>query len=449
MDISVIGLGKLGSPLAAVLAAAGHRVVGVDTVPHMVDAINKGVAPVVEPGLQERIDASRGRLSATLDIAEAVRRSSISYVIVPTPSEPDGEFSLRYIIPAVEAIGSAVAAKGAAHTVVITSTVMPGHTDGPIRKALESSSRIRVGADIGLAYSPEFIALGSVVHDMCHPDMILIGESDRRVGDLVEEIALSYTSRGASPHVARLSIVDSEVAKLAVNTFVTTKISYANMLADLCERLPGANADAVALAIGFDSRIGGKYLQPATAYGGPCFPRDNVALTSLARRLGARADLAEATHNINRYQVDRLADRVDALIAPGEGKVAVLGVTYKAGTPVIEEAVGPALVARLFQKGHKVVAYDPLGSLPTDYQTQIADVMADSLRSAVSSARVIVITTPWPEFSDLGGAGVGAEGETVDVLDCWRVTDRNLGGSVNVHYPGTSLHGLESSTGER
>ncbi len=287
MRVSVIGLGKLGSPLAAVLASKGHEVIGVDLNPEFVRLLNEGRAPVQEPRLQELIDASQGRLRATVDVEEATLQSEISFVIVPTPSDAKGAFTNKYVIEAVTAIGKALRKMDSYHVVNITSTVMPGSMGGEIRRALESASGRIVGKDLGLCYNPEFIALGSVIRDMLLPDAILIGESDTRAGDLLESIY--RTSCENNPPVQRMNFVNAELTKISVNTFVTTKISYANMLADICDRLPGADVDVVTNAVGMDSRIGRKYLKGALGYGGPCFPRDNVAFghsRPLRRRAG-------------------------------------------------------------------------------------------------------------------------------------------------------------------
>ena len=164
--------------------------------------------------------------------------------------------------------------------------------------ALERHAGRQVGPSLGLCYNPEFIALGSVVRDMLRPDMILIGESDTTAGDILERLYDAACEN--RPAVQRMNFVNAELTKLAINTFVTTKISYANMLADICERLAGADVDVVTRAVGSDSRIGARYLKGAIGYGGPCFPRDNVAFSALARSLGAQAQLAETTDAINR-----------------------------------------------------------------------------------------------------------------------------------------------------
>ena len=342
MRVSVIGLGKLGSPLAAVLASKGHEVIGVDLNPEFVRLLNEGRAPVQEPRLQELIDASQGRLRATVDVEEATLQSEISFVIVPTPSDAKGAFTNKYVIEAVTAIGKALRKMDSYHVVNITSTVMPGSMGGEIRRALESASGRIVGKDLGLCYNPEFIALGSVIRDMLLPDAILIGESDTRAGDLLESIY--RTSCENNPPVQRMNFVNAELTKISVNTFVTTKISYANMLADICDRLPGADVDVVTNAVGMDSRIGRKYLKGALGYGGPCFPRDNVAFGSLARSVGARADVAEATDRINRYQIDRLVSAVASRLNRG-ARVGILGLSYKPETGVIEESQGVMLAA--------------------------------------------------------------------------------------------------------
>src|SRR5438270_2127939 len=165
MRVSVIGLGKLGSPLAAVLASKGHDVVGVDVDARLVRSLSDGKAPVQEPQLQELMDVSRSRLRATTDYSEAVHASDITFVIVPTPSGADGVFRNQYVIAAVEQIGKALRSKSAYHVVNITSTVMPGSCDGEIREALERSSGRQVGDTVGLCYNPEFIALGSVIRN--------------------------------------------------------------------------------------------------------------------------------------------------------------------------------------------------------------------------------------------------------------------------------------------
>ncbi|MFZ9132043.1 MAG: nucleotide sugar dehydrogenase, partial [Gemmobacter sp.] len=403
--LSVFGLGKLGAPMLAVFAHKGFDVIGTDLNPAFVDAINDGRAPVEEPGLAGMIAANRARIRATLDPAEAVAASDASFIIVPTPSGPDGFFRNDYLVSALEAIGRAIRAKAGYHLVVVTSTVMPGATGGILRETLERASGRRVGPDLGLCYNPEFIALGTVVRDMLNPDMILIGQSDAKAGDMLE--AIYRQSVESRPDYQRMNWVNAELCKIAVNTYVTTKISYANMIAGMCDRLPGADADVVTHALGADSRIGRKYIKGAIAYGGPCFPRDNKAFAALGRSLGVRTDLAEATDAINAHQTERLVAAVAALAAPG-AEVAILGLSYKPHTPVIEESQGLALARALGARGYRLRLSDPaaLAGLPADATG--ATRRCASAAEAIAGADVAVIMTPWPEYRDLPLGAPGA-----------------------------------------
>ena len=418
MKLSVVGLGKLGSPLAAVLASKGHHVIGIDLNEEFVQLIAAGKAPVHEPRLQELIDASGRRLTATTSYEEAVLGSELTFVIVPTPSDKNGVFSNKYVIAAVQEIGRALRKKNGYHVVNITSTVMPGSTNGEIREALEASSGRRVGHDVGLCYNPEFIALGSVVRNMLYPDFILLGESDPRAGAILEDVY--KTSCENDPPVRRMNLVNAELAKISVNTYVTTKISYANMLAEICEHLPDADVDVVTSAIGLDTRIGTKYLNGALGYGGPCFPRDNAAFSVLAKQLGACADIADATDRINRHQIVRLVEKVKQLL-PANGRAAVLGLSYKPDTPVIEESQGVALAAALLRDGFPVSVFDPLAMDAARSVLGKNVIVANSAEECVRGADVIVVTTAWREFASLTADAFAAGNRRKAVIDCWRV----------------------------
>jgi UDPglucose 6-dehydrogenase len=419
--LTVVGLGKLGAPMAACLAAKGYTVIGVDVDETKIAAINDGRAPVYETGLDEKLQQSDGRLSATTDLEDAVRRSQLTFVVVATPSDERGGFSLGYVLPACEAIGRAIRDQDDFHTVVLTSTVMPGSTGGPVREALEQASGKRCGEDFGLAYSPEFIALGSVIRDFLNPDFLLVGESDERAGAALESVYRRVVET-KSP-IARMNFVNAELAKLSVNTFVTTKIAYANMLARICEQLPDADVDVVTDAIGLDTRIGRKYLRGTISYGGPCFPRDNVALATLARGLGAPAFVAEATDTANRDGIGRLADIVEARL-PENGVAAVLGLSYKPNTDVVEESPGLLLVAELASRGVDVVGYDPAANANAARVLNGAGRLVDSLDDAVEGADTVVVATAWDEFKELDVSALERDGNRRVVIDCWRVLSR-------------------------
>jgi UDPglucose 6-dehydrogenase len=427
--LSVIGLGKLGSPMAAVFATKGFTVVGLDYNAGFVDAINQGKAPVVEPQLQDHIDRGRANLRATTDYADATHATDVSFIIVPTPSGPDRMFVNKFVIDAVEKIGTALKTKDGYHVVVITSTVMPGTTESVIKDALEASSGRTVGVDVGLCYNPEFIALGSVVRDMLNPDMLLIGESDARAGDMLEAIYRGSTD--SNPEYQRMNLVNAELCKISVNTYVTTKISYANMIADMCDHLPGADADVVTRAVGADSRVGKKYLKPAIGYGGPCFPRDNKAFSAFGRKLGVNTALAEATDAINEHQFQRMIGAVEASAEPG-ASITILGMSYKPHTAVIEESQGVYLAKYLIDKGYSVSISDPMATEAALAVLGSTVNATPQAQDAVSHADVVVITTPWAEFKAVDWSRDVAAGKTRVVIDPWGITPDTVGAGARV-----------------
>lgn len=418
--ISILGLGKLGAPMAACFAAKGFRVIGVDQDARKVDDINNGKAPVFEPGLEGLLQASGDRLTASQDVEAAVLASDVTFIVVATPSEPTGGFSLRYVLPACEAIGRALRAKGGFHLVCLTSTVMPGSTGSAVRTALENASGTQAGRDFGLCYNPEFIALGSVIHDFLNPDFLLIGESDPQSGEMLESIYREVCEN--RPAFARMNLINAEITKLAVNTFVTTKISFANMLARMCEKLPEANVDVVTKGLGLDTRIGAKYLKGAVSYGGPCFPRDNLAMGALARLLGAPDDIARVTDTFNRSQITWLANLVQSHLSQG-ARVGVLGLTYKPNTDVVEQATGLLVAQELAARGIPLVVFDPAGNKNSHPSLGESVRFAASARDCISDADVVVVATPWKEFCTLPAEDWGRPNAPRIVIDCWRALE--------------------------
>jgi UDPglucose 6-dehydrogenase len=433
--VSVVGLGKLGAVIAACLAHKGFEVIGVDVVKGNVDLINEGRSPVFEPGLPEMLKTVRGHLRATSDYADAIRETDATLIVVPTPSEDHGGFSLKYAAEAAREIGHALRDKEGYHLVVLTSTVLPGSTEHGILPVLESASGKRCGVDFGLCYSPEFIALGSVIRDFLRPDFLLIGESDERAGD---ELAAIY--RGVvenEPAVARMNFVNAELAKISVNTYVTMKISFANMLAALCEQLPGGDVDAVTGALGLDSRIGPRYLKGAVGYGGPCFPRDNQALGYLARQLGYPATFAEATDSFNRALLDRLTRLV--LDREGGRGAAVLGLSYKPDTNVVDEAQGLLIAERLASAGVRVIVYDPLAM--DNARRRLGDrvTFAGTAEEAVASVGVVLIANPENRYAELDFAALSPRPA---IVDAWRLL-RSSELASHPGYRGVGLGGRE------
>jgi UDPglucose 6-dehydrogenase len=228
-----------------------------------------------------------------------------------------------------------------------------------------------------------------------------------------------------------MSIENAELTKVALNTYVTTKITYANMLADLCEHIPGGDVDVVTDAIGADSRIGRKYLTGALGYGGPCFPRDNVALSFISNELGTKADLAETTHRANMTLVPKIVQRLQREIH-SDTTVAVLGIAYKPYSHVIEESQGMYLAKALTKAGIRVVAYDPIAGDIARNELKDLVVILDSLNDCIDQAEVFLITTPDPEFQALTATAFSGKQSTV--VDFWRILDKKLSHQPHIRY---------------
>lgn len=428
---SVIGLGKLGASMSAAIAQRGFHVIGVDINQRAVDLVNAGHAPVQETDLEAIIAANTQRLHATVNYRGAILNSDVSFVIVPTPSDGRGAFSLHYAALAFSEIGKALRQKEGYHTVVLTSTVLPGATRYGLLPVLEQASGKVCGKDFGLCYSPEFIALGNVIHDFLNPDFTLVGEFDERSGSLLEACYVAIMEN--TPPCQRMSIENAELTKISVNAFVTTKITFANMLATLCEHIPGGDVDVVTQALGSDRRIGSKYLTGGLGYGGPCFPRDNMALNFVAHALGQRADIAEVTDRLNRTIPESILDRLKPDLYPGV-LVAILGLAYKPHSHVLEESQGVMLAQLFADAGAHVVAYDPLVATCAHDEIAKYATLANSASACLRGAEIVVITTPDPQFQALTLTDFEESGTVAVVVDTWRILDHVLGKHHTIRY---------------
>ncbi|MDJ0661675.1 MAG: nucleotide sugar dehydrogenase [Crocosphaera sp.] len=419
--VSVIGMGKLGAPLAAVLAAAGHEVLGFDSSAVVRKTVTEGRAPVHETGLQDLITQNRSRITMVERAEDAVVGSIASFVVVPTPSGPDGGFICKYVREACETIGAALHKTAKPHLVVICSTVMPQAMDLEIAPALAKAAEMEIGGTLKLCYNPEFIALGSVIHDMRNPDMVLIGESDKAAGDaLLEILSLCWENK---PYVHRMSFTNAELSKVAVNAFVTMKISFANVLGEMCEALPGGDVDAVSAAIGADSRIGRKYLSSGLGYGGPCFPRDNRAFDRVAQSMTGSPTLASRVDEINDRQATRHTCAILKETQPGD-TILILGLSYKPGAAVIEASQAISIAQSLRRSDRTVFVYDDLvsGGSGAIAPHELDDLnCVQDLRKACLSARAIVLALADKTLADRCASYLAERREKVHVFDFWRL----------------------------
>lgn len=398
-SVSVFGLGKLGSCLAATLAMRGFDVLGVDIDPEKVRRVNEGLPPVDEPMLAEAIAACRARFRATKDPREA-GNTQASFFIPPSPSLPDGSFSNEFLLKAMQPLAKAVLeTDNRGHIFICSSTTTPGAMDTVLIPMLEKETGWVAGRDFGVCYNPEFIALGNAINGLLDPDMVLIGESDPESGDRLEALYKRYNRN--RPNIARMSIISAELTKISVNSYITMKISFTNQLRLIADKFPRADIHAILDAIGSDSRIGRKYLRAGLAYGGPCFPRDNRLVIYTAKQLGLEAPLAAASDRVNEMTKELLLENVRALLNPGD-TVAVLGMSYKPDTYIVEESAGLFLAQRLKRQGYRVLVHDFAATPSNSPSLHEFEMLTDPLAlKSNGDVKVAVLCCPWPQYKTI------------------------------------------------
>ena len=282
-----------------------------------------------------------------------------------------------------------------------------------------------------MVYNPEFIAVGSLIRDFLNQEMVLIGEHDRRSGD---EIAALYLKvQDSKPNIARMSMFNAEITKIAYNSFMTTKVTFANMLAELCSRTIGADVDAITAALGMDSRIGNKLIKGSIGYGGPCWPRDNKAFLRFAENNGYKPLLPKAVDLMNLSIPSSIGDAVELLADKNVDKIAVLGLSYKPNTPLTVESQSLLLAEDLAKRGFKLLLHDPLVdqcSVDTICNKYNAS-FCKSLDECLKKGTFFILATPQKEYKQLLPENF-SEGATI--LDCWRYMDRRFDESTRVKY---------------
>lgn len=420
-NLSVVGLGKLGICTAACFASKGFDIIGIDTNKDIVDTVNRGKAPIYEPGLKELMKRAKGKLRATQDYKKAVQDSDITFLIVPTPNASDGSFSDEYLRDALKQLSFALKEFDKKyHLFVITSTVSPGTTQASLVPLIESASGKRLNEDFGVCYNPEFIALGTVIRDLSNPDLILIGENNKFSGDALEEIYKVVCEN--KPYIARMSIMSAEITKISLNSYITMKISFANTLANICEKIPTADIDAITRALGQDKRVSPYYLKGGPSFAGPCFPRDNKAFLAFAKKYGCNAKLVKATEEVNQYQIEHFINIVLSLCSKNKNNmVSILGLAYKPNTPVIDYSLAIRLIEELLKRNQQVIVYDPLAIDNTKAYFANKISYASSVRDCFSRSCLCVITTQEEEFKNIDASYI-AHNPTI-IVDCWRMID--------------------------
>jgi len=401
LRVTVIGAGYVGLVTAACTAEWGHDVVCIDIDHARVEALRIGQTPIFEPGLDELVvhGLDSGRLHFASDY-DAVAGSDVVFIAVGTPSEKDGQVDLS----AVRAVAASLAPNLDEHTVVVVKSTVPVGTTQEIGEWLQAA---RPDLSIHVASNPEFLRQGAAVHDFMAPDRVVIGASDPTAEARLVDLYQSLQEAG-TPVIAT-QIESAELAKYASNAFLAIKLSFVNEIADLSEA-SGANVADVTRIMGLDGRIGSSYLAAGPGFGGSCLPKDVQGLLHTSERFGAGSTIAAAALGVNDSRKHRMADKVEEAVGGplASTTIAILGLTFKAGTDDLRHSPAIELTDSLVARGAAVRAHDPKG-MPAAKSVLPPEVeLCPDPMTALTGADAMVIATEWPEYAALDLTEVAA-----------------------------------------
>lgn len=394
MKICVIGSGYVGLVTGACLADFGVHVTNVDIDPKKIETLNAGEIPIYEPGLKTlvRKNVDHGRLHFTTELGPAVEEATAVFIAVGTPPGEDGSSDLRY----VRAVAHSIAEHLNGFKVIITKSTVPVGTGQMIREIVHSKAGAE--ADFAVVSNPEFLREGSAIEDFLQPDRLVIGSDDPRAIEVMHDIYSPL--RVADVPFVVTNVETSEMIKYASNSFLATKISFINEVAELCERV-GADVEVVARGMGLDTRIGSQFLHPGPGFGGSCFPKDTQAIAHLARENDTKLQIVESVLEVNdrikRRMVDKVADAVGDL---GGKTIGVLGLAFKPETDDMRDSPSIPLIEGLVARGATIRAYDPAAM---DVATPMLPPFeaCDEPYAVADGADALVIVTEWNEFRKL------------------------------------------------
>jgi len=410
LRLSVIGCGYVGLVTGACLAEAGHDVVCTDIDRERIAKLNAGGVPIYEHHLEQILASARkaGKLSYTADAGEAIRAGEAIFICVGTPPKDSGEADLS----AIDHVARQIAAEAKSPKLVVEKSTVPARTGLALSRALSAYSK-NSNVKFRVASNPEFLQEGTAVADFFHPDRIVVGVEDPSSAAELREIYRPILERsfrcpvhngtcppGRKAEFLVTTINSAELIKHASNSFLALKISYANVIADLCEKI-GANVEEVTHAMGLDPRIGGQFLKAGLGYGGFCLPKDVQAFIHLSASVGVDFDILKATESVNKQRIDRYFEKIrQALWVVKDKRVAVLGLAFKANTDDIRFAPALEVVRRLLEEGAVVHATDPEGIPRTKALFPEVHYHEDAYQ-ALQGADAALVCTEWDSFRKL------------------------------------------------
>ena len=394
MHIAVIGTGYVGLVTGACFAEFGVDVTCVDIDSAKIARLLAGEMPIYEPGLEQLVtkNVQSGRLRFTTDLKQAVEQALVIFLAVGTPPQSDGSPDLSF----VEAAAGSVAEHINGYKVIVTKSTVPIGTGEHLRKLIRE--HLKSSSNFGIVANPEFLREGAAISDFMRPDRVVIGSRDEEAIAIMRDLYRPLYLIEA-PFVVT-SLEAAELSKYAANAFLATKISFINEIANLCESI-GCDVHDVARAIGMDRRIGSKFLHPGPGFGGSCFPKDTLALASVAREFGRDSMIVDAVIEVNRRQRQAMIPKIEKLVGDLTGKtIAVLGLAFKPETDDMREAPAIDIIAGLIERGATVRAYDPVAMGEAAKVLPKVSFAGDEYE-AVTDADALVFVTEWNQFRAL------------------------------------------------
>jgi UDPglucose 6-dehydrogenase len=426
MDIAIIGSGYVGLVTGACFADVGHNVICVDNDEEKIKTLQAGRIPIYEPGLEEIVhrNVSAHRLHFSSSIREGVDKSHIIFIAVPTPPQPNGDVDLSFI----EKVSREIADVLTDYRVIVDKSTVPVKTGERVAETIKRYNRH--GAKFDVVSNPEFLREGCAIHDLMHPDRIVIGAQSQHAVDLMKKVYEPFMAP-----VLVTGINSAELIKHAANSFLALKISYINAISAICDA-SGADVDKVADGIGMDRRIGRQFLDAGIGYGGSCFPKDVAAFIHISEQLGVPFTLLKEVQRINAGQKERFLKLIrDTLWVLREKKIAVWGLTFKPDTDDVRSSVAIELVDTMLREGAHVTVYDPKGMEKACELKAIADAkFAASALEAVDGAEALVIATEWNEFANVDLTALKKRMTTPIVFDGRNLLNPDTMGELGFHY---------------
>ena len=409
--IAVIGTGYVGLTTGACLAHLGHSVICADIDPVKIANLQAGIIPIVELGLAELVaeGMASGRLSFVVGSAAAAKDCDIAFLCVPTPQGDDGSADLSYVQIAAEQISSALPFEA----IVVNKSTVPVGSTKVVEKALKRP-------DVKVVSNPEFLREGSAVQDFLKPDRVVVGSDDQAAA---MKVASLYD--GLSTRIIITDPASAETIKYAANAFLATKLSFINAVAAICEGV-GADINDVVVGMGSDRRIGESFLRPGPGWGGSCFPKDSRALIKIAEDADYNFDLLRGVITVNDQQFDRIVQKVTKAIGGSVAgrRIAVWGLTFKAGTDDLRDSPSLEIISRLLVAGAIVTGYDPTVNATNPVLPSGLEISATPLDATVD-ADVLVVLTEWEEFKWVKPSTIFSLMNGKSVIDARNLLDRN------------------------